>query len=297
MSGEAQREMKHLQIPGFSPYAFLKAKVFPTKGRSKLEVSDMPSLRHCGSALGPQSSSFYTLGSKELDSGLTAGMTGGRYSQTMGFVLRRLRAVFHTKPRSRQSRAAGPSPPFAFASSRLRVQKVPACASSPESKGAKGGFTLVEMIVSLVLLGILAAVVMSGIVQAVNGFVFVTGTQGVVEGAELAMLRLSKELTVTSKSTLSGNSSSLTFSSLHTGTPVTYTAALSNSRLLLRDSAGNSYVLANNVEALGFSYYNAYSGPPVASWSSSSRIVGISITVVGPGSALVTFSTRVAPRN
>ncbi|MGC9194522.1 MAG: type II secretion system protein [Syntrophobacteraceae bacterium] len=164
----------------------------------------------------------------------------------------------------------------------------------PESQG---GFTLVEMIVSLVLLGILAAVVMSGIVQAVKGFIFVTGTQSVVEGAELAMLRLSKELEVTSKSTLSGNSSSLTFSSLHTGAPVTYTAALSNSMLVLRDSAGNSYVLANNVEALGFSYYNAYNGAPVASWSSSSRIVGISLTVAGPGSALLTFSTRVAPRN
>jgi hypothetical protein len=36
-------------------------------------------LRHSGDAFGPESSSFYTLGSKELDCGLkTAAMTGGR---------------------------------------------------------------------------------------------------------------------------------------------------------------------------------------------------------------------------
>lgn len=72
---EAQREMKHLQI-GHMPS--LKAKVFPTKDRSKLQVSDIPLFRHFGGALGPQSSSFYTFGSKMLDPGLK--IAGLRYT-------------------------------------------------------------------------------------------------------------------------------------------------------------------------------------------------------------------------
>jgi hypothetical protein len=47
----------------------LMAKVFHTKGRSKLQVSDIPLSRPSGGALGPESSSFYTFGSKLLATG------------------------------------------------------------------------------------------------------------------------------------------------------------------------------------------------------------------------------------
>ena len=159
------------------------------------------------------------------------------------------------------------------------------------------GFTLIEMIVSLLIMGVLAAVVVSGIVQAVNGFIFIKGTQAVVENAELAMLRLSKELAVTQKSTITGTANSLTFTSLHTGANTTYTALLSNSQLILRNNNNNNCVLANNISSLSFAYYDTYNGTSNNTWAATRRIVNITITVVGPNSTPLTFRTSVAPRN
>jgi prepilin-type N-terminal cleavage/methylation domain-containing protein len=159
------------------------------------------------------------------------------------------------------------------------------------------GFTLLEMVVSLIILSILASVVASGIVQAVNGFTFVKGTQAVVENAELAILRLSKEVAVTQQSTITGTANSLTFSSLHTGADVTYTALLSNSQLILQDGSGNNHVLASNINSLSFTYYDTYNGSPNTTWATTRRIVNISITVVGPNNTLLTFNTSVTPRN
>lgn len=159
------------------------------------------------------------------------------------------------------------------------------------------GFTLVEILVSLVILSISAAVVVAGIVQAANGFTFVKGTQAVVENAELAILRLSRELAETQKSTMSGTANSLTFSSPHTGTNATYTASLSNSQLILQDNNNNSYVLANNISSLSFTYYDAYNGTPYTTWAATRRIVHISIVTAGPNSTSLTFNTSVAPRN
>ena len=164
--------------------------------------------------------------------------------------------------------------------------------SKPDS-----GFTLLEMIVSLIIMGIVALVVVAPIVQAINGFIFVQGTRSVVRNAELAMLRLSKELVVTQKSSITGTASSLTFASLHTGANATYTALLSGSQLILQDNNNNNYVLANNINSLSFAYYSTYSGTSSSTWTTTSMIVYMSITVTGPGNAPLTFSTRVAPRN
>jgi len=159
------------------------------------------------------------------------------------------------------------------------------------------GFTLLEVVVSLILLGIIALLGVTLLVQAANGFIFVTGAQAVVENAELAMLRLSKELIVTQKSSITGTASSLTFASLHTGANATYTAFLSGSQLILQDNNNNNYVLANNITSLSFAYYPTYNGTSSTTWVSGSTIVYISITVAGPNSTSLTFSTRVAPRN
>ena len=159
------------------------------------------------------------------------------------------------------------------------------------------GFTLLEVVVSLILLGIIALLGVTLLVQAANGFIFVTGAQAVVENAELAMLRLSKELIVTQKSSITGTASSLTFASPHTGANSTYTASCSGSQLILKDNNNNNYVLANNINSLSFAYYSTYSGTSSSTWTTTSMIVYMSITVTGPGNAPLTFSTRVAPRN
>jgi prepilin-type N-terminal cleavage/methylation domain-containing protein len=56
------------------------------------------------------------------------------------------------------------------------------------------GFTLIEVIVSLVLLGIMAAFLATAIVMAVNGFFFTRDSATKSQKAQLALARISREL-------------------------------------------------------------------------------------------------------
>jgi prepilin-type N-terminal cleavage/methylation domain-containing protein len=162
---------------------------------------------------------------------------------------------------------------------------------------SNNGFTLLEMVASMVILGVLASAVAIGMAQAAKGFITVQGTQAVVEGAELGMLRLSKELLASQQSSIVGSASSLQFASPHTGSSSTYTASLSNSQLILTDNSSHNYVLANNVSSLSFAYYDTYNGTAKTTWSATSNIINISLTFSGPNNTSLTFTTSVMPRN
>lgn len=58
----------------------------------------------------------------------------------------------------------------------------------------ESGFTLVEIIVSLVLLGIMVAVAGIGLVSGTKGYIFSNENAAVTQKGQLAMARLSREL-------------------------------------------------------------------------------------------------------
>lgn len=156
----------------------------------------------------------------------------------------------------------------------------------------KSGFTLIEMIVSLVILAFLLAVSTIGAVRIAQGFVFYTNSEAMLENAQLALLRLGKELE-SIKSITSSSATSITFITRHGGADVTYSVSLSGTQLML-----NGDPLANNVTALAFSYYSTYNAAPGVTWPGSAcGIISISITVSGPDNILATFTENSVPRN
>jgi len=61
-------------------------------------------------------------------------------------------------------------------------------------KKKEKGFTLIEVIVVLILLGIMGAVLATGVVTAVNGFMFTRDSAIKSQKAQLALARIAKEL-------------------------------------------------------------------------------------------------------
>ena len=85
----------------------------------------------------------------------------------------------------------------------------------------KKGFTLIEIITSIVVLSILGTIVGMGFVSAINGYFIAKGNTDTVQNAEIILARLAKEINSTGSIT-SGNQTSLTFC---TNSTYTYTAA------------------------------------------------------------------------
>lgn len=60
--------------------------------------------------------------------------------------------------------------------------------------GKKNGFTLIEVIVSLVLIGILSAIAGMGLVQITEGYVFAKQNSETIQKVQIALARMVKEL-------------------------------------------------------------------------------------------------------
>ena len=59
---------------------------------------------------------------------------------------------------------------------------------------AERGFTLIEMIVSIVLIAVIATVAGLGLVKLVNGYISTAQTTATIQGAQIAMARIVREL-------------------------------------------------------------------------------------------------------
>lgn len=165
-------------------------------------------------------------------------------------------------------------------------------------KSDEKGFTLIEVIVTLILVGITAALAGMWIVSVVNGYIFTKMNASTVQKAQLAMTRLTKEfVAITSVTASSGTV--ITYNRVdNILAPVTYSVRQNADKLELQQGSGETWhTLADSVSVFSLAYCDTPTSTCVTTWSSTSRIIQIKLTLTAGNNTPVEFVQRVTPRN
>jgi prepilin-type N-terminal cleavage/methylation domain-containing protein len=154
------------------------------------------------------------------------------------------------------------------------------------------GFTLIEIIVSLVLLGILAATVFGFMGQAVRGFFLARDAMELTQKAQVALNKMRIELTYLQK----------TPAPTGTATSLSYTAIISGgteNNTIAYDAGGdritwNGVTLIDDVGGLTFAYYDDPTAAASSSCQSTTTLIGITLVMLDSDGNTATFTTRLA---
>ena len=137
------------------------------------------------------------------------------------------------------------------------------------------GFTLIELVIVIALVGVLGAVLAWGLPAAVQGYDLVWARRGVVANARGGLQRMVSEIRLIPGAGQITSIAATNFQFQYpVGTAITY--SLSGGDILR-----NSDVLINNVSALTFTYFDEDGS--VATTPSDVHLVGINLTVDSPG--------------
>ena len=161
----------------------------------------------------------------------------------------------------------------------------------------KKGFSLVEVIVVMLLIGIIAAVAGTGLVKVVQGMVFTKKNAAVIQKGQIAMTRLVKEFTNIKISGIDidpvyTNAASIKFTSIKDGVEGSHTVKLAGNTITF-----DGDILTDQVNGFILNYYDSYDSPAQTTWQSSRRIIEITIQLKGASDVVSDFKARVKPRN
>ncbi|MBU0768308.1 MAG: prepilin-type N-terminal cleavage/methylation domain-containing protein [Proteobacteria bacterium] len=155
----------------------------------------------------------------------------------------------------------------------------------------KRGFTLIELVMSLVILSIVGAFTGMWFLTMINGYVLAKNNAATVQNAEIITARLAKELSSTGFIT-SGNQTSLTFLSKSTN-PVDESLVLSWDSGTQKLSLGTD-VLANQVASFNLKYLEKYDDAGGESYlPASTALIKITLSLTGADNVAATFEERV----
>jgi prepilin-type N-terminal cleavage/methylation domain-containing protein len=148
------------------------------------------------------------------------------------------------------------------------------------------GFTLIEIIVSIVVMTIIAIIAGVGLVEISKGYVFSKKNDVITQQSQIAMTRLKKEFN-NIKTVTSGTATSITFTRSSDGSTHTIFWAGGNSPLSIdRDT------LIWPVTLFSLTYYDSYNAS-ASSYSASTSIVEIVLQLVGAENTPMNFADRV----
>ena len=167
----------------------------------------------------------------------------------------------------------------------------------------KNGFTLIEVIVTLVLVGILATMAGYGLTQAARAFLFSKDAYALSQKSQLVLERMKKTFINISAIT-QADDTSVTVEFLMNRAVVTERFQISNSNLEIVDVAVNrAYVFTDNVVANAggedlFSYFRTDGTAwTIADGSENLAKIRVSVTIKGPNNFPVNFNIEMVPRN
>lgn len=158
------------------------------------------------------------------------------------------------------------------------------------TRNREKGFTLLEVIIVLILLGIVSAIAGMGLVVVAQGYVSANLNSTMVEKGQTAITRIVKELgdcTITA-----GGATSVTFSRQSDGTSHIFSwAGTPGDPLILSDSNNNSDVLIDNVRSFALVYYDI-GGNPTATAAASFQVQS-TLQLIAADNSVQTFTNRV----
>jgi prepilin-type N-terminal cleavage/methylation domain-containing protein len=156
------------------------------------------------------------------------------------------------------------------------------------------GFTLIEVIVSFVIVGIVSVLVILSEVHMVNNFLFANNNATTLQKGQTAITRIQKELNNVKKvyvSTTSGTQ--IRFTSYKDIVEVDHTLSWggSGTDLLL-----DGFILTDKVSNFSLAYYDNYTGSGAQpTWQATSRLIEIKLELTGWQNIISKFNVRVAP--
>jgi len=172
----------------------------------------------------------------------------------------------------------------------------------------KKGFTLIEVIVTLILVGITATLAGMWIVNVANGYVFAKMNANTVQNAQLAMTRLTKEFAaIDSIIYASGTSIQYTRKDTNLVTTGPYTVSLQDVDKLQIIAVIENMNIANTLtdRVSGFTLKYCNDVPVIGTqlcgydWPTTGtrRIIEITLKLTGADNTESEFKKRIAPRN
>lgn len=161
-------------------------------------------------------------------------------------------------------------------------------------KGEKG-FSLVEIIVAMVILGILAVFITTGTVRIIEGYFFSRDNSDTAMRGQIAATRISKELRSIEKIN-SGVKRSMSYSYNRNGKTVSgrtlFWSGTTSSPLMLDQN-----ILVDNVTDFEIIYYQDNKDKGSNTWNKNKKLIGITLKLEGASDHISLFSTRIVPRN
>jgi len=167
----------------------------------------------------------------------------------------------------------------------------------------KNGFTLIEIIVTLLLVGILAGIAGFGFTQGARAFLFSKDAYAISQKSQLVLERMKKTFINISGIT-HADAASVTVEFIMNKTVVTEKFQISGSNLEIVDVAANSaYIFTNNIVANTggedfFSYFKTDGTAwVIADGSENLAKIAVFMTIKGPNNFPVKFNIEMVPRN
>lgn len=152
----------------------------------------------------------------------------------------------------------------------------------------KKGFTLIEIIISLVLIGIVAAVVGMSSVHMVRSFLFSEKNVDTLLKGQIAIARMQKELNNLKKVSAS-SVNSITFSSYRDDATRTISCLSGNDLLLDTDK------LTDQVSSFSLAYYDNFSSTAGTTFLATTKIIEITLRLTGADNVTSEFKARITP--
>lgn len=160
------------------------------------------------------------------------------------------------------------------------------------------GFTLIEIIVVMVIMGFLVLLGSFGLNHAVDGYVLARDNAHLSQKAQAALDRITVELSnITFNGTRynvsAGNGTSITYTANFGGADETHTIILVGTEVHFDNIPLTDQVVPGT--GLQLTYMNSANPPgTVGATDTTMRLIGVSLSLSGPNNTSRTFTTRVA---